>query len=127
VVNVVAKIVGKMPTGLQSRFASEDESDHPYVRLLNIAKNPLTPIAIVVSALEILLKYRMPTLSAQLVQVNDTRDEKPVGRLTIMSLLSAERVDPKTKEQLRAYFLEEEQKQLNAPEGDNESKTEITS
>ena len=85
----MAKLVGKLSTGLQERFANEPESDHPYVRLLNIAKSELCPLALQISALEILLKYRMPTLSAQLVQVDDIRNAKPIGRLEIIAALCA--------------------------------------
>ena|ERR1700676_3760426 len=85
----MAKLVGKLAHGLMERFLAEPESDHPYMRLLNIAKSELCPLALQVSALEILLKYRLPTLSAQLVQVEDQRNEKPVGRLAVLEALLA--------------------------------------
>jgi hypothetical protein len=104
----------KLSKPLKGMFDNEESNDHPYARLLAIAKNPLTPLAFQIEALTVLIKYRMPTLSAQLVQVDDAR-EKPVGRLEILSLLTNSQADPRTMAQLREAILQEAaQKQLQA-------------
>jgi hypothetical protein len=105
----------KLSKPLKAMFDGEASDDHPYARLLAIAKNPLTPLAFQIEALTVLIKYRMPTISAQLVQVDDTR-EKPVGRLDILSLLTNSQADPRTMAQLREAILQEAaQKQIAPP------------
>ena len=87
----MAKIVGKLTPGLRKLFEQEEESpeSHPYQIAKRLLENQMTPLIQKIELISILLKYRLPTLSAQLVQVDDTRSAKPIGRLEIIAALCA--------------------------------------
>lgn len=118
-----------MSAGLRQLFAKEDsgEARHVYQIGMDLLLSDLTPLALKIELVKILLPFRLPRLSEQTIDVHNDQPG-PIQRLTILNLLTAERIDPATRRQLREYFLEDEQKQLlAAPEAKNEPETEFTS
>jgi|SRR5579872_4510657 len=115
----------KLSPTLQAYFDNEPESEHPYIILKKLALDAVgVPVQYRLEALALMLKTRLPVLSASFdkLSINDTRPAEPVSRLTLLSILSNERGDKRTMQQLREFILAEtEPKLLEAPEDDANS------
>ncbi len=113
-----------MSPALRQLFAREDsgEARHVYQIGMDLLLSDLTPLALKIELVKILLPFRLPRLSEQTIDVHNDQPG-PVPRLTILNLLASERVNGATRRQLREFFLEDEQKQLQAPEVENEPNT----
>ena len=96
----------KFSPGLQAMFDSEPQEEHPYVVLKKIMLDPSTPLAFRIESASILVKLRLPSLSAQAVDV--TTDARPnVNRLTLISLLADGTATKQQQLQIRDFVRAE--------------------